>query len=246
MAIQRTNAIVLKRFPVRETSLVAVFFSQDFGKFSGILKGIRKKPKKFNSPVDLCSINQIVFYPSRNSSLHLVSQCDLIEHPLFSANKDVYWLAGYLMRLVEVVTVAQQPNKRLYDMLVTSLNLISKVEKMNFLRIFEIKLLDLVGFKPYIDGCVSCLRRDFQKGVFSAKEGGLLCEDCAYKDISAEKVCSGLIKAMRAIEQMSFDRALRVHLGKTLDKRLTTLVHQFLEYHLGRKIRPVSPKDLVK
>ncbi|MFC1646577.1 DNA repair protein RecO, partial [Candidatus Omnitrophota bacterium] len=47
--ICRDEAIVLKTRDFRETSRIAVFYSKKSGKVSGLLKGIRKDPRKFAS-----------------------------------------------------------------------------------------------------------------------------------------------------------------------------------------------------
>jgi recombinational DNA repair protein (RecF pathway) len=39
--IPKTEALVLNRRAFRETSLIAEFYTRDFGKMSGLLKGIR-------------------------------------------------------------------------------------------------------------------------------------------------------------------------------------------------------------
>lgn len=76
MSIEKSPAIVLKRRDFRETSLIAEFYTRDFGKLSGLLKGIKAEPAKFASTLEPFSHNEIIFYRKSNSSLHLVSQCD--------------------------------------------------------------------------------------------------------------------------------------------------------------------------
>jgi recombinational DNA repair protein (RecF pathway) len=56
-----TPAFVLKTYDFRETSKIAVFFSRDFGKVKGVLKGIRSDHKKFSSVLSALSLNHIVF-----------------------------------------------------------------------------------------------------------------------------------------------------------------------------------------
>jgi len=71
MAILKTDALVINKRDFRETSLLADFYTRDHGKIRGILKGIRKDPRKFASTVEPFSRNEIVFYKSRTSTLHL-------------------------------------------------------------------------------------------------------------------------------------------------------------------------------
>ena len=75
--IVKTEGIVLKTFDFRETSRIATFFTRDFGKVKGVLKGIRKDPKKFGSSIEKFSVNDIVYYQYRNNDIHLVSHCDM-------------------------------------------------------------------------------------------------------------------------------------------------------------------------
>ena len=60
--IVHTKGIVLKTFDFRETSRIATFFTKSHGKVKGIVKGIRKNPRKFGSYIDNFSVNDIVFY----------------------------------------------------------------------------------------------------------------------------------------------------------------------------------------
>ena len=74
-----TPAFVLRTYDFRETSKIVNFYTRDFGKVKGILKGIRKDSKKFGSTLPLLSLNHIVFYKKRMTEIHLVSHCDLID-----------------------------------------------------------------------------------------------------------------------------------------------------------------------
>ena len=62
MAILKTEAIVLDTQDFRSSSLIANFYTRDFGKLSGLLKGVKQEPGKFNSNLDRLSLNEIVFY----------------------------------------------------------------------------------------------------------------------------------------------------------------------------------------
>jgi len=77
--IAHTKGIVLKSIDFRETSRIATFFTKNYGKVQGVLKGIRKDFKKFGSSVDRFSVNDIVYYQYSRSDLHLISQCDLTQ-----------------------------------------------------------------------------------------------------------------------------------------------------------------------
>src|SRR3989338_6036568 len=102
--INHTEGIVLKTFDFRETSRIATFFTKNHGKVKGVLKGIRKDPRKFGSHVDKFSVNDIVYYQYRRSDLHLISQCDLRQF-YFSVRKDLKktMAAAYILELVDCI-----------------------------------------------------------------------------------------------------------------------------------------------
>ena len=110
--IVKSEAIVLKSFDFRETSKIATFFTKEFGKVKGILKGIRKDHKKFGSSVDKFSVNDLVFYHHRNSDLHLVGQCDLRAF-FFPVRQDLEktLAASYMLELVEAIMPAEEENQ---------------------------------------------------------------------------------------------------------------------------------------
>ncbi len=244
MPILKTQSIVLRRFPIRETSLIAVLFTKDFGKIHGIFKGIRKDPKKFASPVDIFSVNEIVFYKSRNSSLHLVSQCEL-QAPMFMHSWDRQRIeaAGYVLRLTESLLPQWHKNEGLYNLLIDTLHLVSHIQDPNYVfTAYDIKALALTGFKPHIDSCVSC-GNDVEKDLFfSVNQGGILCRNCLSRDSLAEPIMPAVVKAIRQINAMPIEKCGVLKLSQRMYNELTYIVHKFLEYHLDIKARHISQK----
>ncbi len=233
MAIQKTEALVLRRFPIRETSLIAVFFSPTHGKFHGILKGIRKDPRKFASSVDLFTVNEVVFYPSRHSGLHLVSQCSLLRRALPTTSKEGFTVASRLMELIDRISPVHQPNPELYALALETLRLVPVVGPARLIRAFEIKLLNLSGFKPHLRSCLRCgyLPGPQEPTWFSHREGGLICSRCQVGLGDAVRVSSGLIRAIRSIERLPIQNAVEVSLMGKEDALLSDLVSRFVDYH---------------
>ena len=143
MSIHKTEAIVLSRHDFRETSLIVNFYTRDFGKLSGLLKGIREEPGKFASTLEPFSLNDVIFYRKRASSLHLVSQCDTKNNFHF-IRKDIsrIGLASMMMELIKAVMPAEDKNEDIFDLALASLNELevnSNPDKI--ITIFKIKRL---------------------------------------------------------------------------------------------------------
>src|SRR3989338_10726889 len=79
MGIHTADAIVLRRYPYRETSVLVTCLTDRFGKIKGLVKGLRVPVSSHRSAMEPLTLNRLVFYDTRSSSLHLISQCDLLE-----------------------------------------------------------------------------------------------------------------------------------------------------------------------
>src|SRR5580698_4661645 len=156
--IVKTEGIVLKSFDFRETSRIATFFTPDFGKVKGVLKGIRRDPQKFGSSVEKFSVNDIVYYQYRNSDIHLVSHCDMKD--FFSGlRQDLERMtaASYASELIDTLMPAEEQNGEIYSLMRAFLHSLQSTEDVGKLvHTFQIKILSLSGFQPHLEACVSC------------------------------------------------------------------------------------------
>src|SRR5271169_1983322 len=159
--IVKTEGIVLKTFDFRETSRIATFFTRDFGKVKGVLKGIRKDPQKFGSSIEKFSVNDIVYYQYRNSDLHLVSHCDMKDF-FAGLRRDLERMtaASYASELIDTLMPPEEVNLEIYQLTQSFLkSLQSTKDVAKLVQTFQIKVLSLSGFQPHLETCVRCARK---------------------------------------------------------------------------------------
>ncbi|HOD12374.1 MAG TPA: DNA repair protein RecO [Candidatus Omnitrophota bacterium] len=237
--ILKTEGIVLKRFDFRETSRIATFFTRDHGKIKGVLKGIRKDHKKFGSNIDQFSVNDIVYYFHRDAELHLVGQCDLKAF-FFKIRQDIKrtLAASYALELVDSIMPMEEKNELIYDLLLRYLHTLEDTDDVSKLvHVFQIKILLLSGFRPYLDSCVVCQAKISPKMHFSMKLGGLICENCYGNDHAATHVSRGTIASLVHIEKGEWKNILRLRLTALTQKELKFILNNFLVYHLERHMK---------
>jgi DNA repair protein RecO (recombination protein O) len=239
MAIVKSESIVLRRRDLRETSLLVTFFTRDFGKITGELKGIRADQRKFASTVEIFSHNDIIFYQSRNSSVHLVSHCDQKDNftPL---RHDISKAAGaqLICELVDVVMPQEDVNHAVYDWMLAVLKQLMVVDHSDkLLTIFKIKMLMLSGFKPYLDSCVCCDSKMPLQPRFSLTMGGLLCPRCAGKDPTARSIFRGTIATILHIEKNDLKSNLTLGMNPQIKRELEMVLNAFLNFHLGKELK---------
>jgi DNA repair protein RecO (recombination protein O) len=239
MAIIKTEAIVLRKRDLRETSLLVNFFTKDFGKITGQMKGIRNDPKKFASNVELFSNNEINFYHSRHSSVHLVSQCDIRDNFInIRQNMSRIVDASLVVELLDVVMPAEDKNTEIFSLTLETLNELSTSQNPDkILTIFKIKTLTLSGFKPHLDSCVCCGSKDFNQIKFSLRLGGLLCSRCINKDNQARQIFKGTIATIMHIEKNGLEANLKLGMNPAIKKELDIMLNAFLNFHLGKELK---------
>lgn len=239
MSIHKTDAIVLRKRDFGETSIIANFYTRDFGKLSGILKGIKKEPAKFASTVEPFSYNEIIFYRKRNSSLHLISQCDVRDNfDLLRQNISKVGVGSLMMELLDAVMPPEDKNEDVFDLTLTSLRELDvnwNAEKIA--TIFKIKILALSGFKPHLDSCICCGDSIFSQSKFSLSLGGLLCSRCSSKDSSARPIFRGTIATVLHIEKNDLKNNLNLGMNPQIKKELGLFVDAFLKFHLEKELK---------
>ncbi|MBU2541301.1 MAG: DNA repair protein RecO [Candidatus Omnitrophica bacterium] len=244
MSIYKTQAFLIKKDDFRETSLIARFFSQDYGKISCLFKGIRGEPKKFASNLEPFSLNEIIFYKNNRGELNLASQCDCIEN-YSKIREDInkVYICSFMLDLIDSLMQQEEVSIPLFTLLNDCLRLMSQGQDHHkLLFIFTIKILSLSGFKPHFDSCVSCTSHiDYtKKTYFSSSRGGLLCEKCLEKDRASRLIYRGTIASITYIQNNEIDNNLRLGLNTLIKKELSTLLNKFLKYHLEKELKSSS------
>ena len=104
----------------------------------------------------------------------LMGQALGIENPSFDR------LLGAVVELLDRFTYEEGENLGLYRLLVDTLSRLDQSPQPAFaVRYYEVRLLDLIGFRPHLFHCASCgesIQPEDQ--FFSAQEGGVLCPSC--------------------------------------------------------------------
>ncbi len=237
--IVKTEAIVLKSFDLRETSRLVTFYTREFGKIKGVLKGIRKDFKKFGSSVEKFSVNDIVFYQHRNSDIHLVSQCDMKEY-YFPIRQDIKRMtaASYILELVDAIMPAEQKNEDIYELILQYLSSLQNTQDVSKLvHIFQIKTLLYSGFRPHLDACVRCEKKVKGQTRFSMILGGLVCDICRQLQGDAALISRGTVASIIHIEKNEWGKSLQLGLSATIKRELKYVLNNFLVFHLEKNLR---------
>ena len=243
MAIQKSLGIVLRRQDLRETSLIVTFYTRDFGKIKGILRGVRgDRAQWFGGSLEVLSLDEIVFYENKKRDIYTVSQCDLAEffNPI-RESLDKLSHAAYIAELLDSVTGPGETNVEVFDLLLNSLRLMAgESSPRRVTRIFEIKILYLLGLMPSLGSCASCSGTLDSASRFSVSHGGLICRSCLSSDRDACPILPGTVRFMAHIQSMAFEKVARVKVSAEVGRELERILRKFLDYHIERRMKTLE------
>lgn len=250
MAIQKTEGILLRRQDLRETSIILTFYTRSFGKIKGIVRGVRgARGQSGQAAFEVFALDEIVFYERRRSDIYTVSQCDLVDyfHPLRASLEKLSY-ATYMVELLDSFTSLGDSNDDAFELILNSLRLLGEdASPKRVARIFEIKLLSILGLVPSIELCAVCGAKIDTPSRFSFAHGGLVCGDCAKSDKVTSPILPGTVKFISHILASPFDLAARARVAAPVGKELESILRRFIDYHIERRLKTVQfIKDIEK
>jgi DNA repair protein RecO (recombination protein O) len=239
MSIEKSQAIVLKNQDLRETSSLATFYTRDFGKISGIMKGVRGSLNQTNNSLEIFSLSEIVFYRRKRGNLYTVSQCDLLNYykNIREEYKRIIY-ATYFVDLLNAVTPFDQKNREVFDLTVETLKFLEETRDPQAIKnIYEIKTLILSGFKPRIDACIKCEKSISEQAGFSVRYGGLLCKSCSNDTGDVLDIYKGTLATMLHIENADLESVFRLNSTTKVRDQLNEILDNFIRYHIDKNIK---------
>jgi len=239
MSIQTDNAIVLRRYPFRETSVTVTCLTERFGKLKGLVKGLRAQPSRHRSAMEPLTVNRIIYYEARNSQLHLISSCELLT-PFSGLQRDVdtMRLACRFVDVVDTVVPIEEPQPSVYHLLRFALESLNedRTDPGELQAYVLVRLLRLAGFHPQLDECVDCGAHPKTPAHWSPRQGGLLCAACLHEDPKAQPASRELLDMIERLADS--DHPLPLDVG--LSQRLQSCIHDFLAWRLDRPLKTMT------
>jgi DNA repair protein RecO (recombination protein O) len=158
---ERTTGVVLRTYPLTESSLIVHWLTPDLGRVGTIAKGARRPKSSLRGKVDLFYSAEFTFARSRRSDLHVLREVSL--HATRDAlRRDLGYLnqAAYCARLVEQTTETETPLPEIYALFTTFLDALTATPpKPQMIFAFEVKLLHELGLSPHEGKMLSAIQR---------------------------------------------------------------------------------------
>jgi DNA repair protein RecO (recombination protein O) len=180
-SLYRVEAIVLRHRNLGEADRALTLFTREHGKLRASVRGARKTKSRMGGHVEPLMHASLLLL--RGRSLDIVTQAQSIS--VFPHVRDDLLLTTrglHMAELVERFSEEHEPNGVLFSHVLKGFSRLDRGEPPELiLRAFEMKLLELEGYRPVLDQCVICGSPidDAERASFGAGWGGVLCASCA-------------------------------------------------------------------
>jgi DNA repair protein RecO (recombination protein O) len=235
MRSQRVEAIVLRHADWGEADRLLWLFTRQLGKVRAVAKGVRKPRSRKAGHLEPFTLVELLLAQGRD--LPIITQAEARDTFLdLRENLVKVGYASYIIELLDRFTYEEGENVGLYRLLSETLARINKEKEPAFaVRYYEVRLLDLVGFRPQLLECVRCgtdIRAEDQ--FFSFEKGGMICPGCAPKEPGVRPVSLPALHILRHFQRSNYADAQRARLSTAVDHELESLMGSYLTYLLER------------
>ena len=157
--------------------------------------------------------------------------------------------AAYVIELLDRFTYEEGQNWQLFKLVVDTLTRLTETRDAFIpIRSYEMRLLDLIGFRPMLFECASC-RREIQPEdqFFSAEMGGVLCPNCGARADSSRLISMDALRYLRHFQRSSYQEALKANPPQKEREEIEGLMNHYLTYHLEHRLNtPEFMKQIQK
>jgi DNA repair protein RecO (recombination protein O) len=247
MPLYTTHAIVIRSHYYGESDKIVTFFTEDFGKIKGIAKGARRSKKRFQNALDLFSHLRLIFFDREGMGLVRAENCDILHtFPRIREDLKKIFYGNYYLELVNEMAGEREANAEAFDLLLSFLLTLEATEPQEEqLRMFEIRMLSLFGYRPNMRRCNLCKRdwddlKEISSVFFSLEKGALVCELCSNALNNLIPLSLGTARLIERISQMELERIHRLKFTSQALSESRELLPKFITYQLGKELKSLK------
>lgn len=243
MPLYESPAVVLRSMKLGEADKIVTFFTLRFGKIKAVAKGSKRPKSRFGGRLEPFTYLKVILFGKEKTDLMRLNSCDTLD-PFLLIRDDLNRLnrAFVSAELVDCVQKVSDPNTEGFNLLLSlwrGLSLESDVRKQDLmLRLFELKYMSSIGYRPSLDKCVTC-QSDIGPPAagFNALKGGAVCKKCLVSDPAASRISVGAVRLMSKGLTMPIEMFDRLKVSPEALVEIEKSVANFVRSHIHRDLK---------
>ena len=250
MALQETDALILRTYNLAEADKIVVCLTRSAGLIRGVAKGSRKLKNRFGASLEPFTHVHLTYYEKENQELVSINQTEILRSYFnLLGNPSFFTGMAYMGDLLMEFSPPHQTNDKLFRMAVACFEASAQNpdDLQAILRYFEIWLLKLEGFLADLRQCAEC-HRDFEPDepvYVTPSEFALRCRNC--RGSGAHLISRELHAQLRIVQRLpptKFGEHVRVATVETR-REMAELTHQLIGRVLERlpRVKPTFAQN---
>lgn len=146
-----SKGLVLKVFPYSNTSVICNIFTDQYGKLTFIVKGIRKPKKPLLSIIQPFNLIELQYYYKKDRGIQLIKEADIVvSFEKLRNNFTTIMIGSTILNIINKVFEKEYSNEIIFRLTYKILNKLSNINHHNklFFLFFIFHLNKQLGFMP--------------------------------------------------------------------------------------------------
>ncbi len=233
----RTHAIVIGHTEFGEADRMIRLFTLDMGKITAVAKGIRKIRSRKAGHLE--PFTQVDLFLAKGRNLDIITQAETIDaHLGIRDDLQRVAFASYIIEVLDRFTYEEGENVGMYKLLANTLGrLEDRANIETVVHFYEMRLLDLLGFRPQLFECIDCNEKIIdQDQFFSPLAGGIACPKCGGGRPEAWVIKRDVLRFIRHLQRSKWQMVEEMVIPEKIELGLADLIERYLTYLLERKL----------
>lgn len=213
-------------------------FSRDLGRITVSAKGCLRPKCRERAATEMFTLGE---YTLAERAARYYLNAASIENAHYNLRLDIdrLALASYFTELCESVLNEEEPQIELFDLLSAMLAALcdDKTDPELARLFFEVKAMDILGFRPEVSACAACGGELNEKAFFSVAAGGAVCASCRLEATDAKAVMPGTLAFLRHVLDWDTDRMNVLKPAGSVMEEIERAWRPFLKWHLEKTCR---------
>lgn len=241
MAYVKTRGMVIREVKVGDYDKILTLVTEELGKISVSARGVRRSGNRYSAGTQVFSYCDWVLYKSKNT--YTLNSCEILDS-FYEIREDMTLLtyAAHMLQLVNDTIYENQSAKEQLTVLLYALKtLLSKNRTPSLIiRVFALKIVQLMGFVPFLSGCCLCGTKEINEIYFSFDNCGFVCEECQKHRKNIIKVKTGTAKALIYVVCAEPHKAFGFELSPDVLENFSEVVDKYVDDRLEKKYNRMS------
>ncbi len=237
----RADGIVLKHNDHGEADRMLTVYTRQKGKVRALAKGVRKVRSRMGGHLEPFTRVSLLLATGRH--WYVVSQAEAKDtYTSLSEDLEIVGYASYVVEILDRFTFEEEENSALFRLLASTLDRLNKGDDpLLAVRYYEVRLLDLLGFRPELNHCiVSKGEIQPEDQYFSAALGGVVSPKHGRDRSGVVPISMRALKYLRHFQRSSYKEAAKAKIKPETHQELEVLMQYYITYLLERGLNTPS------